>query len=42
MFRRFPEDAHEVNRNHMQMGFAATLECVCSREVKIQGAQLPS
>jgi len=38
VFRRFPEDAHEVNKNHMQMGFAATLECVCSREVKIQGA----
>jgi len=39
VFRRFPDDAHPCNAGHLSMGFAATLEVLCSsREIKVAGA----
>lgn len=38
MFSRFSEEAYECDRDHLTMGFAATLECLTSREFKVAGA----
>lgn len=38
VFKRYPDDAPGSNAGAMSMGFAATLECMCSRDVKISGA----
>ena len=38
VFGRHPDDAPGSNAGAMTMGFAATLECVTSRDVKIAGA----
>jgi protein transport protein SEC23 len=39
VFRRYPDDAHPCNAGHMTMGFAATLEVLCSaRDFKVAGA----
>jgi hypothetical protein len=40
VFARFPntEETPECDRHHLSMGFAATLECITSREFKVCGA----
>jgi protein transport protein SEC23 len=40
VFRSFPdtEDIPESDRGHLEMGFAATIECLTSREFKVCGA----
>ena len=38
VFRRHADDAPGPNAGHLVMGFAATLECITSREFKVAGA----
>jgi protein transport protein SEC23 len=38
VFRRFEDTAPAPDAGHLQMGFAATLECLTSRDYKISGA----
>ena len=38
VFARFEDDAPPSDAGHLTMGFAATLECLTSREVKVSGA----
>ena len=38
VFARFEDDAPPCDAGHLTMGFAATLEVLCSREFKVSGA----
>lgn len=41
VFRRHPDSSPECDRGHLEMGFAATIECLTSREFKVCGAVGP-